>query len=121
MSISSMRGSSSFVNYFPALVRVSWRIADRGGVLQEKSDLVYVAPEPVLSRFERLDDRVSRRGGVRRRMLVLGRVATPHVAADHAQPQVLPFVAHGEALDTAICCRRDFPDQFSMSTSVHRV
>jgi hypothetical protein len=29
-------------------------------VLQEKSDLVYVAPEPVLSRFERLDDRVAR-------------------------------------------------------------
>src|SRR6266516_6292101 len=53
-----------------------------------ETDLVDVAPEPVLARLERLDDRMRDRPRVLRRVLVRRRVAAADVAARHAAPQV---------------------------------
>ena len=56
-------------------------------------DLVHVAPQPVLVRLERLDQRVVVGMEVLGRVLVLRLVATPHVAAREAEPEVHPGVA----------------------------
>jgi hypothetical protein len=42
-----------------------------------------------------------------RRMLVLGGIAATHVAADSAQPQVDPGIAHFQALLAALSFRFD--------------
>src|ERR1700678_2196119 len=61
-------------------------------------DLVHVTPDPAFSGFDRTNQRmlgvVKVFGGV----LVLGGVATAHVAADQAQTQVDPRVAKFDAL-----------------------
>src|SRR5688500_14125975 len=56
-------------------------------------DLIHVAPHPVLSRLERLHDRVSLSVEMLRGMRVWRRVATADVTAAHAEPQVNPSVA----------------------------
>src|SRR5918993_688620 len=65
-------------------------------------DLVDEAPHPVLTRLERLHDRV--RGGVEvlRRVLVLRGIATTDVAANAAEPQMDPGVADLQALLAAL-------------------
>jgi hypothetical protein len=61
-------------------------------------NLIDEAPQPVLTRFERLHDRV--RGGVEvlGRVLVLRGIATTDVAANAAEPQMDPGIANLQAL-----------------------
>jgi hypothetical protein len=61
-------------------------------------DLVHVAPDPILVRLEGLDEWVLRGMEVLGGVLVLGRIATTHVAADQALAQVHPRLAHLQAL-----------------------
>src|SRR5918998_803830 len=68
-------------------------------------DLVHVAPDPVLPRLEGLHERVLRGVEVLGSVLVLGRFATSHVAADEALAQVHPAFAHLEALLAALGAR----------------
>src|SRR5690349_14104252 len=82
---------------------------ERGGVRDLEGHVVLVAPPPVLTRLVRLHDRVT--GGV-----VVGggvpagrRVAAADVPAGHADPQVHPAAAGGEALDAAVAGRLDVP------------
>jgi hypothetical protein len=65
-------------------------------------DLVHVAPAPVLTRFERADDRVARGVEVLRGVLVLRGVTAAHVPAGQAEPQVDPPVSHRQALLAAV-------------------
>jgi len=84
-----------------------------------ETDLVDVAPEPVLARLERLDDRMRDRPRVLRRVLVRRRVAAADVAARHAAPQVQPVAAHGEALLAALGAGRRIEDLVEVGTG-HR-
>src|SRR3954452_14292079 len=92
-------------------------------VASVEDDLVDVAPAPVLTRLEGADDRVigavEMLGGV----LVLGVVATADVAADHAQSQMDPGIADGEAFLAPLrCTRRDLLDLIEMGAgTAHRV
>src|ERR687898_644437 len=61
-------------------------------------DLVDEAPQPVLTRLERLHDRVRGSVEVLRRVLVLRGIATPDVTANAAEPQMHPGVADLQAL-----------------------
>src|SRR5690349_4125847 len=79
-----------------------------------EADLVDVAPEPVLVRLERLDDRMLVRARVLRRVLVRRRVAAADVPARHAAPQVQPGGADREALLAALGPRRRIEDLLEM-------
>jgi hypothetical protein len=83
-------------------------------VLQEH--LVHVAPPPILTRLERLNHRVLGLVKMLSGMLVLGGVATTHVAAFETQSQVNPSVAHLEAFLAAFTSGGDLLDVFLMST-----
>ena len=61
-------------------------------------NLVDKAPGPVLSRFERTDDRVARCPVVFRSMPVLRLIAAADVTAGSTQPKMYPRVAGEEAL-----------------------
>src|ERR1700682_36140 len=64
-------------------------------------DVVDVAPEPVLTGLERLDDRVRSFVKVKRRVLAGGLVATADVPALRAPPEMDPPPARQQALDAA--------------------
>ena len=76
---------------------------------------INIAPAPVFTRLERLDDRMFRRMEVFRGVLVLRRIAAADVAAGHAEPQVDPRVANLQAVFTAVSARRDFANLIKMS------
>jgi hypothetical protein len=67
--------------------------------------LVRVAPSPVLTRFEGLDDRMMNFSEVRRGMLVPGVVAAADVSARKAEAQVNPAIPHLEAFLAAPAAR----------------
>src|SRR5438093_612569 len=75
--------------------------------LRTQLHLIHVAPAPVLAWFEGPDDRmlhaVKMLGGV----LVFRRIATAHVAASEAQPQVHPCISYFEAFLAAAASRLD--------------
>jgi hypothetical protein len=56
-------------------------------------DLVHITPDPAFSRLDRANQRMLRFVEMLDRMLVLGRVATPHVSAREAKTQVNPRIA----------------------------
>ncbi len=66
--------------------------------------VVGVTEHPALARLERPDDRVVRVDEMPGRVLVLRVVAAADVAAGHAEPQVNPRVAGGQAFLAAVGC-----------------
>src|SRR3982751_4124822 len=85
-------------------------------LLRLHEHLVHVAPDPVLPRLDRLDQRMALRVEVLRRMAVLRRVAAAHVAAGQAEPEMDPGVAHLQALLAAAGVRFDVVDLIQMGT-----
>src|SRR6266446_10168031 len=71
---------------------------------------VSVAPAPVLTRLERLDNWVFGMTVVRAGMFVLGCVATSYVSTGKTEPQVDPAIAHFQTLFAALSAGRDFAD-----------
>lgn len=67
--------------------------------------LINVAPTPILTPLERLDDRVLGRMEVLGRVFILRTVATPNMAADHAEPEMHPVIADLQAFFTTSCTR----------------
>src|SRR5262249_39643585 len=83
-----------------------------------EGEVVHVAPVPVLTRFERLDDRVGGLVKVACRVSAGRVVATADVSALGAAAQVNPMTAGAEALDTAVAARRDVEDLIQVGTSL---
>jgi hypothetical protein len=69
-----------------------------------------VAPLPVFSRLERLHDGMMRGVIMFRGVLVLRTVATAHVTARQAEPQMNPTIALFKAFFAAGCSRLHIPD-----------
>ena len=70
--------------------------------LDDETDLVDVAPGPLLASLQRADDRVRRPNRMRSRMTVRRRVAAADMAAFEADPQMEPLAAHLQALLAAV-------------------
>lgn len=77
------------------------RMIDRVGSGRFEKYLIDVAPTPILTSFERLDDRVLSRMEVLGRVLILRAVATTNMAADHTEPEMYPIIADLQAFFTA--------------------
>jgi hypothetical protein len=86
-----------------------------------KFDLIDVAPAPVFSGLKRLHDRVLRASEMLCGMLILRRVATAHVTAVHAQPQMDPGISHLQALFTAASVRRNVLNLSDVGTWSHSI
>jgi hypothetical protein len=86
-------------------------------------DLYFVdeAPTPVFARLERAHEGVGCRMKMLRGVFVLGGIAAAHVAADQAQAQVNPSVAHSQTLLASICMRLDILDLIQVRALVHEV
>lgn len=69
--------------------------------------LAYVAIEPVLTRLEARDDRMTRRAVVRRRVFTQRLIAAADVPAFRASAQMKPPAVFGEALDATRARRWD--------------
>jgi len=79
-----------------------------------------IAPPPAFARLDRPHDGVLGRVKVLRRMPVLRRIATAHVAANHAQPQMHPGVAHLQALAASVAARLQVANLIPVSAFSHR-
>src|SRR5260370_12196982 len=78
-------------------------------------DLVRVAPAPVFTRLERPDDRVVHLVEMGGCVPVRRAVATAHMAARHAQPEVHPAAPGLEAVLATVRAGGDLPDLVEMS------
>jgi hypothetical protein len=65
--------------------------------------LIHKAPHPVFAGFDGLHDGMFGRVEMFRCVLVLGRIATPNVAALAAKPQVHPIIAHFQTFFASLC------------------
>src|SRR3954453_8807029 len=84
--------------------------------------LVHVAPAPVFSGLEGLDDRVPDGVRVPARVAVRGGVAAPDVPAGQAEAQVHPGRADAQAFLAAFRrARRDGPDEAQVRVGERRV
>jgi hypothetical protein len=82
--------------------------------------LVYVAPSPVFPRLERLDYRVPARVEVLGGVAVVACIATAHVPAAEALPEVDPSVAGSQAFLAPLGADLHVPDLVEMSAlSLH--
>ena len=70
---------------------------------------IYIAPAPVLTRLEGLNDGMFALAKVFGGMFVLRGIAAPNVAAAEAFPQMDPGIAHLQALLAAAATRFDLP------------
>ena len=61
-------------------------------------NFVNITPQPIFVRLERLNDGMLRRVKMRRRVLILRRIAATDMTAGLAKSQMHPLVAHLEAL-----------------------
>jgi hypothetical protein len=86
-----------------------------------KFHLVDVAPTPVFAGLDGSHDGVVHGMKMLGSVLVLGRIAAAHVAADHAQPEMDPGVAHLQALFTAVGVGLHVPDLVHVTTVGHLV
>jgi hypothetical protein len=66
------------------------------------NDLVDVAPDPFFSGFDRPHHGMAGVMKMFRRVFVFRRIAASHIPADHAHPQVNPYVAKFDALFTDV-------------------
>ena len=71
---------------------------------------MFVAPHPVLARFQRLYNRMLRSVKMLGGMFVLRGIAATHVAAFKAKSQMDPGVAHFQTLFAALGVRGDLLD-----------
>jgi hypothetical protein len=78
--------------------------------------LIHKTPHPILAWFDRLNDGVLCCAKVFCRVLVLGRIATPHVAAFAAKPQVHPGISHFQAFFASFCVRTHIFDVVGVGT-----
>ena len=81
-----------------------------------KHHLVDVAPAPVFSRLEGLDNRVVGRVEMLRRVLVLRGVAASDMPANQALAQVNPAIANFQTVLTTIRARCDLSYLIQMTT-----
>jgi hypothetical protein len=81
-----------------------------------KLDLIYVAPAPLVARFDRPHDRMPARMEMLCRVFVLRRIAATHMAAYHAHPQMNPRVVHFQTLFAAVRVRLHILDLVDMVT-----
>src|SRR6266508_2992616 len=97
------------------------RFSDLLHIRRERLDvaLIDVAPTPLLAALIRHDDRVRRGSEVFGRVLVLGVITAPDVAASHTQPQVYPRIAQLQTLLTTIATRRHDLDLVKMCADSH--
>ncbi len=79
-------------------------------------DLIDVAPAPVFTRLERLNNRVVGCVEMLGSMLILRGVATADMATDKALTQMYPCVSDFQAVLAAICARCDLSDLVEMCT-----
>jgi hypothetical protein len=69
--------------------------------------------------LERLHDWVARRVEMSGGVLVFGRIATPNVPADQANPEMNPRIAHGEAFLAPVgCARSDVADLIEVGAAL---
>jgi hypothetical protein len=81
----------------------SRRAAARASIVQlARYDVIDIAPHPALAWFEGANQWMPRRMEMFGGVLVLGRVAAPHVTARQTQAQVHPGVAEFETFFTAL-------------------
>lgn len=80
------------------------------GIVEFKEEFVRVAPEPTLFGLVGADDRVLCRLVMSGGVAVLGVVATADMAARRAHPQMLPPIAHLQALHASVARRSDILD-----------
>src|SRR6266852_28673 len=76
--------------------------------------LIHVTPLPIFPRLNRLHDRMLRRMKMLGRVLILRRIATTHMPARKARPQVHPRISHLQAFLAAFGLRMHRPDFFHM-------
>ena len=77
------------------------------------------APHPVFAGLDGLNERVLRPMVVLGRVLVLGRVATPRVAAAEAGAEMNPRIAHRDAFATDVRRRRNAHNRVHVRTILH--
>ncbi|CRK52910.1 hypothetical protein RHCRD62_50113 [Rhodococcus sp. RD6.2] len=98
------------VQRYPALRSrrglIQWVVPGLGEFRSLVHPLGPVVPEPVLARLVALYERVTGRGGVRRRVLRGRRIAAPDVPALGAATQVHPPPLRGVAIDATRSARR---------------
>jgi len=80
-------------------------------------NLIDKAPAPILTRLDRLHDRMLRLMEMLGGMLVFRRIAAAHVAAGAAKAQMDPRVAHFEAFLAALGSRLDVAHLIEMCAS----
>jgi hypothetical protein len=80
-----------------------------------------VAPDPVLTRLERLNDWMVGCVEVLGGMLVLGRITAAHVSTGETETQVYPAISGFQAVLTAIGAWRDLAYLIEMRTAVSHV
>src|SRR5262249_44837149 len=88
----------------------SWSRRRSSRLCRLQHHLVDVAPQPVLARLERPNDRVAGGVEVSGGVIGLGRVGAGAVAADQALAQVDQAVADLQAVLAAVRARGDVPD-----------
>lgn len=79
--------------------------------------VVYVAPNPVLARLERLHDRVLGCVKVFGRMFIFGTIAAADVSTDQADAQMDPAVADFQAVLATLLAWGHFINEFKMRAS----
>jgi uncharacterized protein (TIGR03437 family) len=79
--------------------------------------LVEIAPAPFFTGLNRFDNGMVRGVEVLRRVLVFRGIATTHVAACHAQPEMHPGVMHLQAFLTTVGMRLDVLNLVEMRTT----
>src|ERR1035438_3019711 len=89
-------------------------------VAASENHFVHVAPDPILARLDGLHQGVMRGVKVFGGVLVLGGIATAHVAALQTRPQVHPAISHFEALLATGGARFRSRTLFQVITMFHR-
>ena len=89
------------------------------GCVGLEHQIIDITISPGFAGFERKNDGVLGLAKMFVRMFIFGIVATAHVAALHAQPQMDPIVAHFEAFFTTFATRRDLFNGVFMLARTH--
>jgi hypothetical protein len=82
-------------------------------------DFVDEAPAPVFTGFDRSHDGMLGGMKVLGRVAILGRIAAADVAANRAQPEVYPGIAHFYAFRAFVRAGSPYLDLIGMRTCVH--
>jgi hypothetical protein len=83
--------------------------------------LVHETPAPIFAWLDRSHDGMLGPVKVFSRVLVFRRIATTHMAADHAQTQMDPGIADLQAVLTATCMRLDVSNLTDVRAFFHSI